>query len=149
MDAAIYFTTKLSQIKQKLLNHFVLTVGDFNLTNLSWVNSHSCNAFEAIYVTARSEDLIYSFSFLELSQFNAVPNFNKKILDSILCNNNLIRNVQKCDVPLIVEDKFHPSIEFSFETTNFTCFKNVGIPYIYNYKKADHDLIVHSLDYIL
>lgn len=64
--------------------HFII-VGDFNLPCISWVSGESKVLKKGLVeVQSMASDLIALFSFLDLSQYNMVPNKYNNILDLFL-----------------------------------------------------------------
>lgn len=74
-----------------------MIVGDFNLPELSWVNEQLDYALEPINVSGKNEDLIDSFSFPELFQYNSVANSKGRILDLVLPNCVEMGEVVRCN----------------------------------------------------
>lgn len=133
------YTSKLNDIKYSMLNETLIVVGDFNCKTVDWIPYHD-NFFYPSNVDPIYENLIDTFSYLELKQYNHINNCNNRKLDLVLCTSQKIVNLRPADDPVLVEDVHHPPIEFSISCDHGSCLKSISRPF-YNFKRAQYDEI--------
>ena len=91
-------------------NAHVIIVGDFNLPSIEWENEENISV-PITWSGAQAEEILLVTAANDFSQFNTTRNHNGKILDLIFSNKDTI-TVDKCDDPVVPEDKHHPSLLF-------------------------------------
>lgn len=93
--------------------------GDFNLPDIKWQSDHM--GVSALSGTSSQASVIVDFmAYLNLFQINNIPNVLGSMLDLVFCDSQNV-NVNICNNPLLLCDKYHPALLFNidiFEITN-------------------------------
>lgn len=116
----------------------ILIVGDFNV--FSFANGD--------FSDARSR-LIKNFSdFMNLKQYNIIPNNNNHILDLVL--SDIECTVSRSDTPLVNEDCHHPALHISLSLDNhrYRGFNVNSDCKHYNFRKANFPALYHCISNI-
>ena len=133
-----YFSKYLDNIINTLdLNTHVIIVGDFNLPTIEWEVENNISIPNQ-WSGAQAEEILLVTAANDFSQVNIIKNYYGKILDLVFSNKENI-SVEKCDDPVVLEDKYHPSLVILI--TGIKQYKSFKEKYTsaYNYKKADYD----------
>lgn len=146
-EQPIYLNTIKDNMECILNSHpsdnYIL-IGDFNLTCLLWSNNceYTLSSDTCLLKDAALEfvDQIY---FLGLTQYNFISNSEGKYLD--LCFSNLPCTISRCALPIIKEDKYHPSLNISVLDLHTLPLREKIQPYL-NFYKCDYKVIN---DYLL
>lgn len=138
-----HIPTDLNLISHKFKNvfeshqndNFVL-IGDFNLPFISW-NSDGYNIVKKglIAVHDAGVQLIEELTFLGFKQYNKLKNFAGNTLDLVFSNLALI--VTACSLPLLSEDRAHPSFSVKIPDLSVTPLRELAAPKR-NFRKADY-----------
>ena len=138
------FTNSMYTNHKTFLNRAVTIVGDFNLASIEWVDVINESFFRPARVDERSSSLVDAFSYFQFMQFNNVKNANDKVLDLLLCNRSILLDVCRSELPLVVEDMHHPSLEVFINTVPNRPLSNNSCK-IYNFHRADYLSINRAL----
>ena len=84
------FTNKLMSLENVIEESAALIVGDFNLTSVSWLSTPNEKYLEPFQTGNKFSDIVDTFSYQGLMQFNNINNIDDKVLDLILCNKNIV-----------------------------------------------------------
>ncbi|KAJ8974438.1 hypothetical protein NQ317_014484 [Molorchus minor] len=100
----------VSEVRQRHENDYVLIVGDYNVSDITWENPDNCKDFYKALNTADrfGESLVDAYNYLELRQYNGMRNENGKILDLVFSSIDKV-SVNCCSNPFVPEDKHHPA----------------------------------------
>ncbi|KOB74690.1 Uncharacterized protein OBRU01_08030 [Operophtera brumata] len=102
------FLEVLSVVCSSSCGSFII-LGDFNLPCISWVSGEPKVLRKGLVEVQNSaSDLIAQFSFLDLLQYNMIPNKFNNILDLVVSDLSL--TVCKSTSSLVKEDPAHPSL---------------------------------------
>lgn len=138
------FSDRLSHIINSCPDDSFILLGDFNLSNVDWVQNG--NIIEPTGVVGEAQ--IYFIDTLtecNLNQYNLCRNINNRLLDLALSNMDL--TVSCCGDPIVPEDAHHKSLRISSSSTIFEPLKaNRRLKYFYN--KGDYDKINEFLGLI-
>nr|CAI5821922.1 unnamed protein product [Callosobruchus analis] len=72
-------------------------------------------------------------------QSNNVPNINNRYLDLVF--SNIHCTTSKYDIPLVCEDRHHPSIEFSLTLPHASNLLPNTVNHEYNFRKTNYPLL--------
>lgn len=136
------FSDKLSQIISSCPNDTFIIMGDFNLSNIDWVN----NPLVPICVSGASQiHFVDTIAECGLEQFNSSRNANNRILDLVLSNIEL--KVAPCGDPLVAEDVHHRSLVIDVSLSSSKPLKDNSRK-IYFYNIGNYEKINASLEEI-
>ncbi|KAL3279054.1 hypothetical protein HHI36_016569 [Cryptolaemus montrouzieri] len=137
------FATSSSNLVDRLGRSNALVCGDFNCTTIDW-NPSGFGPYKPNNVSAKYSNIIGSLSFCQFSQLNYEPNSNDRILDLILCNENIVTEITHCSAPLVREDANHTALEF---VINIEAMKYIRENIRFrNFKRADYTIINSQLN---
>nr|CAH7723400.1 unnamed protein product [Callosobruchus chinensis] len=111
-------------------NNSIIIAGDFNIPSFNIDN------------TDNKHILINNFMELcDLQQSNNVSNTNNRYLDLVF--SNIHNTTSKYDMPLVCEDRHHPSllIEFSIKLSHTSDFLPNKVEHVFNFRKANYPLL--------
>ena len=107
----------------------IFLIGDFNLSEIEGTDFDFMRASEKC-------QMLYNFmSYFDLQSFNNVFNSNKRTLDLVLSNKDLV--VTREYNPLVSEDKHHPALNITVMRNMIGKLKTKCNISGYNFKKAD------------
>ena len=141
------FTNKLMSLENVIEESAALIVGDFNLTSVSWLSTPNEKYLEPFQTGNRFSDIVDTFSYQGLMQFNNINNINDKVLDLILCNKNIVINLQQANDCLVYENVHHKALEFLLRVSPRKPLGSTNIN-IKSFNKANFDLINNYLSKI-
>lgn len=125
---------------------FFLFVGDFNITQASWILEQGLNRLAIDECSDNKVFLIRDFlNYTDFVQYNWCKNASGKILDLVLSNTNC--SVSNCADPLTPEDSHHKSLEISVGLPQFIFHKD-KIRRVRNFHKANYSQICEKLNEI-
>lgn len=111
------FLDKVEQVLCLYPDDKILIVGDFNLSGIQWIPNY--NYFKPVGNNTYEENLLLdNLNMLGLNQYNGILNSYGKILDLVLCNDDLV--VSSCSNPLVTADNHHGSLIIETRFINFT-----------------------------
>lgn len=141
------FCSKLNEIVHQNAGDVIVICGDFNLPNISWsYDSVNKNCTPYNFSDTHSNLFIDTISFCGLSQFNYFRNTADNTLDLIMSNNFCIENLNICEHPLVSEDKYHSTLEFSLNHSSIQPSNKLrNACHAYNFRRADYHSIKTEL----
>lgn len=141
------FCSKLNDIFSQNSNDVIVLCGDFNQPYIKWVYDNVIKLCKPTnYSDPNSSLLIDSTSFVGLSQFSYYTNHSGNTLDLIFGNNFKINNLNICSTPLVPEDKYHCTLEFSVDIGKSKIAHKLQPSHNkFNFKKAKFDEINNCL----
>lgn len=117
-NQGLSFSSQLSSFCEKVLristdnpDDKILIMGDFNMSDISWSSSPDCTFMTPSYNKNNGDhaELIDLLHLTNLNQYNYVFNQENRILDLILCNNDV--SIFRCLDPMTREDTiYHPTL---------------------------------------
>lgn len=112
----------------------LLLVGDYNLPNITWTqaNEDCLGLIPCGNNSDKSEQIIDSFSYLNLNQFNNVPNHLNRNLDLVFSNFPV--SVMHSPDVLVIEDRHHPALDIEFNLA----LNNESLASNFNYHNFDN-----------
>lgn len=126
----------------------VLLVGDFNLSSVSWQSVEGEYFLEPTLSGNRFSEIVDTFAYLGLMQFNTTCNDAGRILDLILCNEvDYIKNLTRPTEFLVNENRHHNALEFILNLTPAKILIHAK-NYHHNFKRGDFDAVNHHLSQI-
>lgn len=146
-DQLLNFLTNLTDtIFRDPLDKYMI-VGDFNMSNISWMLDDNFLSPTNIYSNYEIL-LIDDLHTHDLKQYNGVVNSHGRILDLVLCNEPVY--VSECHEPLLPIDSYHPALCIDVNWTEFSILKPVAfIKPLFN--KGDYESIniaITSIDWV-
>lgn len=121
--------------------------GDFNLTNINWLNSDDSSFLVPETTNCLINHLFTEFVALNgLEQFNCVRNDKSRVLDLVLANTANVK-VNECNDPLSKIDIHHPPLMINLDIQPERTLNCNMLP-TRNYHKADYEAITQNLDSI-
>lgn len=129
----------------------LIVCGDFNLPNVEWSESQDDDL--CCYLSSTNDESTSEFldkiASLPLFQINGVSNNLERILDLILLDSPNDYVLRRSETPLVSEDLYHPSIEFSTEffTAN-QCIDKPQLNFEFDFKRADYSALNRKLSNI-
>lgn len=121
----------------------ILTLGDFNLTSVSWHMLPESEALTPLTTSDWSTDVVRILAEMNMFQINSILNMNGKVLDLILTNESRLFQVARILPISTPEDNHHPTICISFSIplpqTSSACA--VGDSLRYCFKRCDFDCL--------
>lgn len=122
---------------------YTLIAGDFNMGGITWQRSNDDRNLSLIPSDYGNSELVCKLiDFLvlnDLRQFNAINNKKDKILDLILCDQDVL-NIKECLQPVRDVDTHHPALEIKMNIKTETFKKSIHIKR-HNFYKADYKAI--------
>lgn len=126
------------------LNSKIIVIGDYNLPNISWVNSNNSQLPLLLNYTDKAQCFLDTFDICNFYQFNNVKNEYNKTLDLALSNFDVdLISVEKSGFVMVDEDKHHPTIQIHIKSSlsyiqerNFRKF---------NFRKGNYEAIKSEL----
>ncbi|KAJ8983462.1 hypothetical protein NQ317_013337 [Molorchus minor] len=140
----------VSEVRQRHENDYVLIVGDYNVSDITWENPDNCKDFYKALNTADrfGESLVDAYNYLELRRYNGMRNENGKILDLVFSSIDKV-SVNCCSNPFVPEDKHHPSIEINININHDSFnLKQKNPFYKLSFSRANYEVINNELDKI-
>jgi hypothetical protein len=144
------YEAHLNNLSINILKHdqntHMCILGDYNVPGIEWKsngNDPETTVESSSGDTARL--LLESISFLNVKQYNHIPNKNNKILDLVLSDVGC--TVIRGDFPLVPEDGHHPSLLIDVPLRPDVRLATQSVPK-YNFFKANFSEINHMLSQI-
>ena len=138
-NAFFCFTSNLYRLFNTVSSDTVLICGDFNMPEMLWVSKPDYSHLIPQNPARKYNDLLDTFGFYGIMQFNYITNTNNKILDLILCNKLFIKGLVTAQ-GLVKEDTYLKSLTFDLR-----CSIIKSLPYnqntILNFSKANFDIL--------
>lgn len=142
------FLERANEVLEMNNNNPTIIVGDFNLSGIRWTSMNDATYTSPTDYSGCSlkSALVDFMSLNSLNQYNTVLNHQNKILDLILCNDDVV-TVCESSNSLKHCDKYHPPIDISI---NIPIVRNVKLTSTnrYNFYRADYERIVAELDMV-
>lgn len=142
LDQFHNYCTVIENLNINYPDSILIVAGDFNLPNISWINSSSHSIINGSKCS-KADLLQESVVLLELFQFNLIKNHYHNILDLVFSNrSDLI--VSKSNFPIVKEDIFHPTLQIigpNFSNIRTLAKQNVD----YNFSRGNYYAMNHFL----
>lgn len=139
------FSQQLSNYLAKLSDNILncstdkfLILGDFNLTNIKWEQTTYSYLLPTSQSNSDEQLFIDELNSNGLQQYNYIINVNYRILDLVLCNDDV--SLTECLEPMVPIDPHHKPLSLSINFLQIPSLKSQSyLRYFYN--KGDYDTI--------
>lgn len=141
------FFTKLNEIMLLYPLDKFLVLGDFNMSRIQW--NAACNvAYLSPSNAIRQVEykLLDELSACNLSQYNNILNKYGKILDLVVCTDDV--EVSNCDFPLVPLDPHHKALHVNLDLSSYKPLK-CAQRIMHCYHKANYEAILEDLSNIV
>jgi hypothetical protein len=135
------FLSKLNHVVLSNPNDKILLIGDFNMSNITWLVGAS-SLIPTTYTSVDECNLVDDLITHSLCQYNGVLNVYGKLLDLVLSND--IVSVGECMSPLVPIDPYHKPLIIHIKYTIID-FMDPAPRMKYIYNKSDYAAINEEL----
>ncbi|KAL9909377.1 uncharacterized protein ACN427_004585 [Glossina fuscipes fuscipes] len=137
--------------KRSRSTDLVLTLGDFNLPQVTWCNSDNSGCLISTSASDRAVEFFNELFDHNLAQYNRSSNCNGRLFDLCFANFPEIY-VNRCPPFSLHEDPYHPSMCISFQHMNNGSLNSLNVPNrtflnkCYNFHKIN--IVLHRLSHM-